>query len=165
MIFRVIALCCISFAANAVEVVFPSDGWYQLQDEAGVNELCNSDAPCNVPAGVYKLINHTTGETNNNFAVNDAVSSDGIEFTRSSISCNNGPTSSCAEACPVNTNPLFATCEASDFENGLTIIQHVLNMNDRGAECSTASGQDAQFNMTLICVNAPINNISRVEVF
>lgn len=162
-VFKAVLLVFLSFSAWAVDVTFPDDGWYQLQDKVTYAEVCNSDASCDVPAGVYKLINHSTGVSDSNYIVESVVNSTGIEFTRNSVVCNNSATSFCSDACPANTNLLIATCDAFDWETGTTKVEHRLSMANGRAECRVAE-PNARFSMMLICVNTTIKELSSIEV-
>lgn len=163
MIARVVTLFFASWSAHAIEVTFPEDGWYQLQDKITHVEVCNSDRQCDVAAGVYKLINHTTGSIDYNYVVSGTESSTSVEFTRSFISCNTAPVSGCSNSCPVNTNLLTASCEAFDWNSGTTKIEYLLAESDGRVDCTTIAGRDARFNITLLCVNAPVNLIANSE--
>jgi hypothetical protein len=43
---------------------WPDEGWYQVQsvNVSGIHEVCAGGTSCNVTAGEYIVINHTTGE-------------------------------------------------------------------------------------------------------
>ena len=62
-----ISLAGLNGAANAAPVVegltilLPDDGWYQVQS-ADYREVCGGVRSCEVQAGTYIVINHTTGE-------------------------------------------------------------------------------------------------------
>jgi hypothetical protein len=43
-------------------ITMPEDGWYQVQTADGSESVCNGETSCEVPAGRYLVINHTTGE-------------------------------------------------------------------------------------------------------
>ena len=47
---------------SASTISWPDDGWYQLQTADGSRTICNGGSSCDVEAGSYLLINHTTGE-------------------------------------------------------------------------------------------------------
>ena len=44
-------------------ISWPDDGWYQVQSADGTRNVCEGGTSCEVSAGSYKLINHSTGET------------------------------------------------------------------------------------------------------
>jgi len=54
--------------ATATPLVFdnviswPDNGWYQVLDESDYSEVCGGTTSCEVEAGSYLVINHTTGE-------------------------------------------------------------------------------------------------------
>lgn len=56
-----------SFATAAPSVsdktiLWPDDGWYQVQDQATHTEVCGGGRSCEVETGTYVVINHSTGE-------------------------------------------------------------------------------------------------------
>ncbi len=56
--------------SQAAVYEFPGDGWYQLQHPETHQEMCNSDTPvCDVPAGIYLLINHSVGSSDSRHRV------------------------------------------------------------------------------------------------
>mgnify|MGYP001110689652 CR=1 FL=1 len=58
--------------ANGLILQFPDDGWYQVQDNANYQSVCNGLSSCAVPAGSYNFINHTSGQRWDNVAVGAA---------------------------------------------------------------------------------------------
>ena len=50
-------------------IELPGDGWYQVQDAMSLASICEGVSICNVPAGTYIVINHTTGERFENITV------------------------------------------------------------------------------------------------
>ncbi len=40
---------------------WPDDGWYQVQDAVTYESVCNGTTYCEVPTGIYNVINHTKG--------------------------------------------------------------------------------------------------------
>jgi len=69
LLFVVALLSFGSNAANLVEVEIPTDGWYQIQKDSVT--LCETGqlTPCLLAPGIYKRINHSTGERNKNYEV------------------------------------------------------------------------------------------------
>jgi len=43
-------------------ISWPDDGWYQVQDETTLAEVCSGGSFCTVEPGVYLIINHDSGE-------------------------------------------------------------------------------------------------------
>ena len=43
-------------------ISWPDDGWYQVQTADGSTNVCEGGTSCEVSAGSYKIINHSTGE-------------------------------------------------------------------------------------------------------
>ena len=43
-------------------ISWPDDGWYQVQTADGSSNVCSGGTSCEVSAGSYLVINHTTGE-------------------------------------------------------------------------------------------------------
>jgi len=64
-----------SVSGNTITV--PNNGWYQFQSEADYSTVCQGVNSCEVPAGSYLVVNHSTGERFDNIRVND--SSDGVD--------------------------------------------------------------------------------------
>ena len=56
-------------SADAISVTdntisWPDDGWYQVQDAVNYQTVCEGGTSCEVPNGIYTVINHTTGLRN-----------------------------------------------------------------------------------------------------
>jgi len=47
---------------NGNTILWPDDGWYQVQDAITFESLCEGGLSCDVPPGSYIVINHDTGE-------------------------------------------------------------------------------------------------------
>lgn len=47
---------------DGLSIVMPDDGWYQVQSSTDYRQICGGVTRCPVEAGVYIVINHTTGE-------------------------------------------------------------------------------------------------------
>ena len=43
-------------------ISWPDDGWYEVQNSNDYTTVCSDGTSCDVEAGVYKVINHSTGE-------------------------------------------------------------------------------------------------------
>lgn len=59
-------------AAPVVEgnmLILSGPGWYQVQSATDFSTLCSGVLICEVPRGVYNVINHTTGERFDNISV------------------------------------------------------------------------------------------------
>lgn len=69
------ALAQPSVSGNTIS--WPDDGWYQVQDAADYTSVCEGSTSCDVSAGEYIVINHTTGERFKNIVVGDSLSSGG----------------------------------------------------------------------------------------
>ncbi|ASJ74990.1 hypothetical protein [Granulosicoccus antarcticus] len=54
-------------------ISWPDDGWYQVQSPYGAIIYCNGGSSCEVGAGRYKVINHTTGESFSDVVVGGEV--------------------------------------------------------------------------------------------
>jgi len=52
---------------------WPENGWYQVQNAATFENMCEGGTFCRVPAGNYIVINHTSGERTENVLVADGV--------------------------------------------------------------------------------------------
>lgn len=50
---------------------WPVDGWYEVQNAATFDSVCEGTAFCTVPAGTYNVINHTTGVRTENLFVSN----------------------------------------------------------------------------------------------
>ncbi|MFK7892980.1 MAG: beta-propeller domain-containing protein [Granulosicoccus sp.] len=51
-----------SIEVSGNTIFWPDDGWYQVQTSDTYENLCNGGSSCDVPNGVYTVINHTTGQ-------------------------------------------------------------------------------------------------------
>ncbi|MFK7859701.1 MAG: alginate lyase family protein [Granulosicoccus sp.] len=58
-----------SVSVNGNTISWPDDGWYQVQTQDDYREVCAAGRSCQVPSGIYKVINHTTGKTFENIRV------------------------------------------------------------------------------------------------
>ena len=58
-------------------ISWPSDGWYQVQNASTFATVCEGGTSCDVPAGTYLVINHTTGTRYENIDVAADVVTDG----------------------------------------------------------------------------------------
>ncbi|MGQ7843916.1 family 16 glycosylhydrolase [Granulosicoccus sp. 3-233] len=56
---------------------WPDDGWYQVQDATTFESLCEGGRSCQVSAGKYLVVNHTTGERFENIVVESASNGGG----------------------------------------------------------------------------------------
>jgi len=56
------------------ELRWPNDGWYQVQDATNFQNVCEGGLSCELPAGSYNVINHSTGARWNDIAVPSSVS-------------------------------------------------------------------------------------------
>ncbi len=56
------------------EISWPDDGWYQVQNADTFNSVCEGGSSCDVDAGVYNVINHTTGERFDGIRVGESSS-------------------------------------------------------------------------------------------
>lgn len=50
-------------------ISWEGDGWHQVQDASNFTQVCGGGQSCQVPAGVYIVINHTTGRRFENIIV------------------------------------------------------------------------------------------------
>lgn len=53
---------------------WPNDGWYQVQRADNFASVCEGGSGCDVPAGTYTIINHSTGERFQNIVVGTGAS-------------------------------------------------------------------------------------------
>ncbi len=51
-----------SVGVSGSTISWPDDGWYQVQNAATFETMCQGGTSCDVSAGTYVVINHTTGE-------------------------------------------------------------------------------------------------------
>jgi ELWxxDGT repeat protein len=56
-------------SVNGNIISWPDDGWYQVQQGSDYSTVCNGGSSCVVEPGIYKVINHTTGEQFKGIAV------------------------------------------------------------------------------------------------
>lgn len=56
-------------------ISWPDNGWYQVQNENGTENICNGETSCTVEPGKYIVINHTTGERTENVVVGSTTGS------------------------------------------------------------------------------------------
>lgn len=75
-----IALAIFSSPVLAVDYVLPDDGWYQLQQNTVTVCQTGDVLPCDVEAGIYVLINHTTGVRNESLKISEQSKSPGFEI-------------------------------------------------------------------------------------
>lgn len=50
------------FVINNNIIVFQNNGWFQVQRAADFSILCQGETSCNIPAGTYNVINHSSGQ-------------------------------------------------------------------------------------------------------
>jgi len=50
-------------------LIFPDDGYYQVQTADGSRNICEGERSCEVPDGTYIVINHSTGGRFDNIVV------------------------------------------------------------------------------------------------
>lgn len=62
---------------NGTTISWPDDGWYQVQNAATFESLCQGGSSCEVAPGNYIVVNHSTGQRFENVAVT-AASVDGV---------------------------------------------------------------------------------------
>ncbi|MEE9322739.1 MAG: hypothetical protein V3U76_20015 [Granulosicoccus sp.] len=61
----------VSVEGNVIR--WPDNGWYQVQNAATFESMCEGSTSCRVPAGNYIVINHTSGDRTENVLVSDVV--------------------------------------------------------------------------------------------
>jgi len=85
-ILEVVALLAVTILPNnaiATPIVegyvinWTEEGWHQVQLQSTYESVCNGGSQCTVPAGVYTVINHGTGQRFMNIAVPNTISSNG----------------------------------------------------------------------------------------
>ena len=54
---------------EGMTILLPNDGWYQVQDSESFEQICAGVSSCEVTAGNYIVINHSTGERFENVVV------------------------------------------------------------------------------------------------
>ena len=62
-------------AGNVIQ--WTEEGWHQVQIQSTYESVCNGGRQCTVPAGIYVVINHGTGQRFPNIVVPNSDSSDG----------------------------------------------------------------------------------------
>jgi len=67
----------INVSGNTIS--WPDDGWYQVQQANTFESVCNGGTSCEVGAGSYIVINHSTGERFENVEVEPASNNDEFE--------------------------------------------------------------------------------------
>lgn len=65
---------------------WPADGWYQVQELPGYQTVCEAGLSCEVAAGEYVVINHTTGERFENITVGGSAATAAVEVNGNTIS-------------------------------------------------------------------------------
>lgn len=60
-----------AISVSGLTISWPDDGWYQVQSSSDFRTVCEAGQSCDVPAGNYVVINHTTGERFNNIQVSE----------------------------------------------------------------------------------------------
>ena len=81
--------CATANAAPSVDgqsISWPDDGWYQVQDAESYVSLCEGGTSCEVPAGNYIVINHTTGVRFTDIVVESTTSDTPVSVTGNTIS-------------------------------------------------------------------------------
>lgn len=77
-------LCSTTLSAAPVvtgnTITWPDDGWYQVQSASDYSQICAGVQSCTVDAGIYIVINHTTGQRFENVVV-DAEADDDSGIT------------------------------------------------------------------------------------
>lgn len=51
-----------SVTVSGTTISWPDNGWYQVQDTTTFETLCEGGTSCDVPAGTYTVINHSSGD-------------------------------------------------------------------------------------------------------
>ena len=63
-----------SVVVNGATISWPNDGWYQVQNADTFVSVCEGGRSCEVSAGTYVVINHSSGERFEGIAVNSVAS-------------------------------------------------------------------------------------------
>jgi hypothetical protein len=77
-------------SSNSISVVdstisWPDDGWYQVQNAETFESVCEGGQSCEVPDGIYVVINHTTGTRSEAIGVQTSVADPIAVDVRSNI--------------------------------------------------------------------------------
>ena len=64
----------------------PDNGWYQVQNSDTYEQVCAGVRTCDIEAGTYTAINHTTGERFENIVVSSAPPVNDIVVSDNTIS-------------------------------------------------------------------------------
>lgn len=81
-----------SITVSGRTISWPDDGWYQVQSEDGLTNVCEGGTSCTVPSdGTYIVINHTTG-TRTPTVVGEATGDDNTDSGGSGGSTDTGST-------------------------------------------------------------------------
>jgi len=60
----------VSVSGNTIS--WPDDGWYQVQSASTFESICEGGTSCEVAAGTYQVINHSSGQRFENIVVGDS---------------------------------------------------------------------------------------------
>jgi hypothetical protein len=60
LLFSAVSTASPTVSGNTIS--WPDDGWYQVQDESDYSQVCGGGTQCEVEAGSYLVINHSSGE-------------------------------------------------------------------------------------------------------
>lgn len=58
---------------SGATISWPDDGWYQVQDAATFQTICEGGTSCDVSVGTYIVVNHTTGQRFNDIVVSGST--------------------------------------------------------------------------------------------
>ena len=105
-------------------ISWPNDGWYQVQavTDSGITEVCGGGQMCDVPAGSYIVINHTTGERFEDIVVGDEPAVSEITIVGNTISW---PDDGWYQVQSVTDSGIFEVCaggRSCDVPNGNYIV-------------------------------------------
>lgn len=176
LIIASIAFCA---PAVAVEINLPDDGWYQLQSRETYRSICTSDdTKCDVEPGIYILINHTSGERNENYIISDAETSSALKVVYQPATAENiytgGEIESFHVPCPENTVGIGGSCFFTAPTSPQTVdyaypMESETEISEHGLTCSILGESNprrwvARMSAVAICATADISVMSSIDV-
>lgn len=111
---------------NGNVISWTADGWHQVQLQSTYESVCNGGRQCTVPAGVYTVINHGTGERFPNIAVPNIATSDNVRPP--------APVASTGQV--IN----YAFGDDGDFQTGISVPGERFKDNENGTFTDSLTG-------------------------
>ena len=104
-------------------ISWPDDGWYQVQSASTYESLCEGGSSCEVDAGAYVVINHTTSKRVTKIVVGGGDDTVPVERPAEAMP----PLDTTAEAvAPVDTNEEFKVVELTSHSDGDVLASGVI---------------------------------------